>query len=237
MSLLSICQNVLDITGWDYLSTIASNTDKTARQIKALANQELENLSRRFDWRHLVVEYEFTTVVDQAEYNLPDDYDKLIQDSVYNKEEYYKLRSSMTEHHWNAWRHGLLGSISHQRYRIVLNGVSPIFLLSPTPSDTEDLVLFYKTSEHARAEDTTPKTRYELDTDVSRIPEDVVQQGLLWRFKRAKGLDFSAELSEYNEMCRTRFAQTRGESDLPIPNGVITPELTEGYVPDSGFGA
>lgn len=237
MSLLSVCQNVLNITGWDELSTISGNTDKTAKQILAIANQELRSLGKRFDWRHCIVEYEFDTVVDQVEYALPEDYEKLVKDSVYNKDEYYRLRSGVSEAQWNQWKHGLLGSISHQRYRITLDGVAPVFLLSPAPSSAESLVLFYKSSHFAYDNSNTAKAQYENDDDRARIPEDVVEMGVLWRFKRAKGLDFSAELAEYNEMTKTRFAQTLGESELPIPNNNFTPELTDGYVPDSGFGS
>lgn len=236
MSLLSICQDVLDLVGWDSLTSVSSSTDKTARQIRALANQELENLGKRFDWRHLSVEYLFTTVVGQSTYDLPEDFGKLLQDSVYNRDEYYRLRSSMSESQWNAWRYGLLGSLSHQRYRINFSGTSPKFVLSPTPDTEENMVLWYKSNYYAFDNSNAAKAKYDQDTDVSRIPEDVVKQGLLWRFRRAKGLDFSAELAEYNEMSRTRFAQTRGESDMPIPNGNFTPELTDGYVPDNGFG-
>lgn len=237
MSLLSIGQSVLNITGWDDLSSIAGNTDRTARQVLALANDELKSLSNRFDWRHLVKEYSFATVIGTASYSLPADYGKLMQDSVYNEDEYYRLRSGMSDNQWNAWRFGLLGSLSHQRYRVIISGATPQFVLSPTPASVETLVMLYKSTYFAVASDTTAKSVYELDSDVSKIPEDVVEKGLLWRFKRAKGLDFSAELSEYNEMTRTRYAQTRGESDIPIPNGLVTPEITDGYVPDSGFGA
>jgi hypothetical protein len=236
MSVLSICQNVLDIVGWDSINSISSNTDKTARQILALANQELRNVSKRFDWRHLHTEYNFTSVPNQSDYELPEDFDKLMQDSVYNKDEYYRVRSSMTDYQWNAWRFGLLGSLSHQRYQVSLVTGAPVFVLSPAPDTAEDFVLWYKNAHFARDNSGVAKAKFELDTDVSRIPENVVEAGLLWRFRRAKGLDFSAELAEYNEISRTTFAQSRGESDLPIPNGLVTPEITNGYVPDSGFG-
>lgn len=239
MTLLSIAQDVLRITGWDNLSTISGNTDKTARQVLALANQELVNLSKRYDWRHLLVEYEFSSAASQANYAMPAAFDKIMNNSVYNKDEYYRLRSSMSDYQWNQWKHGLLGSISHMRYRksIAANGDATL-TFSPTPTSEEDFVLWYKSKYYCVESDgTTTKAKYENDDDSAIIPEDVVQQGLLWRFKHAKGLDYSAELAEYNEMTRTRFAQTLGESDLPIPNGAVSPELTDGYVPDSGFGA
>ena len=106
----------------------------------------------------------------------------------------------------------------------------------PVPVSAEGLVYLYKSNALVRPGSGPLKQFYELDDDTAIIPEDVIEMGVMWRFKRAKGLDFSAELAEYNEMSRTRFAQSRGESDLPIPNGNFTPELTDGYVPDNGFG-
>lgn len=236
MSLLSVCQNVLDIVGWDSFSTISASTDKTARQIKALANQELINLGKRFDWRMLVKDHTFSTVIGQTQYDTPEDFDKLIADSAYNTDEYYRIRSSMTERQWNAWRFGLFGSISHERYRLEYVGGAAKFVLSPPPDQSESLVFWYKSVNYARDNSGALKRTYEIDSDVAVIPENVIEAGLLWRFRRAKGLDYSAELAEYNEISRTTFAQTRGESELPIPNGLLCPELTNGFVPDTGFG-
>lgn len=237
MTLVRICQNVLNITGWDNFNTIAGNPDKTALQIMAIANQEVTNLSKRFDWRQLIRSETIATVADQDEYTVPANFDKLMQDSVYNVDEYYRLRSSMSEYQWNAWVHGLLGSLSHQRFRVVYSDSATAIKLSPVPSSVENLVYFYKINTPVKDESGELKAEFEVDSDVSLLPEDVVELGVLWRFKRAKGLDFSAELSEYNEASRTRFAQTKNEGDLPVPNSVLTPEVTDGYVPDSGFGA
>ncbi len=237
MSLLSICESVLTSTGWDSFTSVSSNTDKTARQIVALCNIELRNLARRFDWPQLALENNFQTVAGQATYNTPADFEKLIQDSAYNKDEYYRLRSGMSDYQWNSWKYGLMGQLSHQRYKLRYTNGAPFIEIAPAPSSVENLVYVYKTKFYVtNAGGTQLKEKYQLDDDVAIIPEDVIEMGLMWRFKRAKGLDFSAELAEYNEMSRTRFAQSRGESDIPIPNGMFLPELTEGYVPSTGFG-
>lgn len=237
MSLLSICENVLTSTGWDSYTTISSNTDKTARQIFALCNIELRNLARRFSWPQLIRENPFDTVAGQSAYNTPEDFEKLIQDSAYNIDEYYSLRSSMTDRQWNDWRYGLLGQLSHQRYKLRYSNGVPYIQIAPTPDSAERLIYVYKSKYYVKSADGSElKEKFALDDDVSIVPEDVVEAGVCWRFRRMKGLDFSAELSEYNEMTRTRFAQSRGEGDIPIPNGNYMPEITEGYVPSNGFG-
>ena len=50
MTLLSICQNVADFTGFERPVTVVDNTDPIARQLLALAQREGKQLLRMSDW-------------------------------------------------------------------------------------------------------------------------------------------------------------------------------------------
>ena len=238
MSLLTICQSVMKETGWPVPSAIASSTDGTAQQIMAIANTELRALSEKFNWPQLRTEYEFNTVVDQTEYSWPADFRFLAWDGVFDTTEYYRVRGSTPLREWNRWVHGLLGQLNFKRFLSAYdsNG-DPVIQFSPAPAAVGTLVAFYFTNEYARNDTGDSIAKYASDADVSKIPERLVELGVKWRFRRAKGLDYSAELAEYNSDVASQYARYLGSGDIPIGGRQDLDFLTDGYVPDSGFGS
>lgn len=238
MTLKTLCENILGETGWPVPSTFAANTDATARQIVALANTELRALSERFKWPHLRTEYEFNTVVDQATYAWPDDFGALAWETVFDTEQYYRIRGSVPLAQWQRWQHGLEGQLSHHRF---LQGYSSAgaaqITFAPAPSSVRAFTAFYYSNEYARGDDGASKAGYSADTDTSKVPERLIELGVKWRFRRVKGLDFSAELAEYNADVPAQFAKYVAQGDIPIGGRPVENELTDGYVPDNGFGA
>lgn len=237
MSALTICKAVLEEVGWPTANSFSDASEATAKQIFALANAELVQLSEKHNWPHLEVEYTFNTVIGQVEYALPSDFRIVAAHSVFNADEYYRLRGSTDLTVWNRHKYGLLGSIHNQRFRLAYVGGDPVIQLAEAPTAAETVVLFYYTKEYALTSANASIPKYETDNDVSKIPENLVQAGLRWRFRRAKGLDYSAELAEYTERVRTQLGNYRAVNDVAVGRAEIIPEIAPGYVPDTGFGS
>lgn len=243
MSLLRICRAVFAETGWPVLGSIASNSNATAQQAFALANSELAALSELYDWPHLEEEFNFTTIPGQAWYAFPADFRKVSVGSVFDKSEYYQIKGSLSITHWFAQKYALLGNLSRMKFRVkYVNGVAG-FEVTPTPESANDMVALYYGTNYALTGDIppVPKEYYELDTDVSRIPERLIMLGLRWRFRRAKGLDFSAELAEYNLTVGQQFGARIASADIKVGGRMYESwadcdGLTNGYIPENGFG-
>lgn len=237
MSLYKICKNVLSETGWPVPSTIASNTDATAQQIFTIANTELRALSEKFNWPQLRTEYEFMTVPPQDTYSWPEDFRFVAWDSVFDASGYYNVRGSMPLREWNRWAHGLLGQLSHQRFLTGYDASGdPVIQFSPAPVTAASMVAFYFTNEYARTSEGGSIPEYTADSDVSKVPERLVELGVKWRFRAAKGLDYSAALAEYNSDVKDQFARYLGSGDIMIGGPRDYDVVTDGYVRDSGFG-
>lgn len=237
MTLIAMCQRVLAEVGWPVPSAIASNTDATAVQIFAIANTELRMISQSYDWPQLEVEYTFDTVADQTLYPWPTDFRKAVFESVFNTDQYYRIRGSINVEQWNRYKYGLLGSVSHLRFRQTYVAGVPNMEISPSPNAGETLVAFYISKEYARNNAGVSQAMYVVDTDESKVPEELVELGVKWRFRRAKGLDFSAEFAEYNTMVKQQFAAYKAPADIPVGGPRFPVDgLTCGYVPDNGYG-
>lgn len=237
MSLKSVINDMLAEVGWPQFNAIASNTEATAKQCFSLINTELAALSERKDWMHLTTEYDFPTVNGQSIYPLPADYRSIVANSAFEKTQYYQIKGSIGVAEWNWRTNGFYGNLNRWAFRLLYSTAVPSIQFTPEPVDVEDLVISYISTNYAKAADNTPQPLYVLDTDVSRVPEVLVGLGLKWRFRRAKGLDFSAELAEYNSRVDALFSKYAGQADIPVGGrrwSEDTP-LTPGFVPDGGF--
>lgn len=239
MSLLTMCQNVLAETGWPVPSTISNSGDGTAKQIFAIANTELRAISEALSWPHLEIEYPFSTVAGQSIYLWPVGFRVLAQQSLFDKNEYYGLRGSTGLQFWELLKYGRLASICSSSFRVVYPlGVAGIEL-TPAPTGVSEMVAVYYTNMYATNAQGQSVPQYAADTDVSKVPERYVELGVKWRFRRAKGLDFSAELAEYNATVQTQFAKYLSQGEIAVGGRRINEfsGITNGYVRDREFGA
>lgn len=235
MSLLSVAQDTADVIGLTRPTAIVTGNDQLARQILGLAKETIEELGL-MDWPKLQIPYSFNTVVGQTEYSLPADFGREVGDTVYVASQYHHLRGSLTPGDWARQRDQL--QIQMGRYRFRIFGLPLKLHVTPAPQVVEELVLEYQTTYRVQQADTTYKTTYFADTDVSLVPEELVKKGLKWRLRRAKGLDYSEEFDDYEHDRAQRLAQQLGLGSMPVSYRNQT-EFTEGlgvYVPESGFG-
>ena len=96
MSLLTICQNVADFTGFERETTIIGNTSPTARQLLALAQREGKQLMRATSWPILLKEHTFSTTSGTQSYALPTDFDRFISDTAFNRTDLDKFTGPLT---------------------------------------------------------------------------------------------------------------------------------------------
>jgi hypothetical protein len=236
MSLLQVCHDVADVVGVTRPLSIVSSTDQLARQMLGLAQETLEELSL-MDWPILAFSHTVPTVVGQAQYDLPADFEHEIGDTLYAKNRYEQLRGSLTPGDW-ARNRNALPDLGRLRFRIF--GLPSKINVMPTPTLVEDLVFEYKTRLRVhRIEDNSLGFNYGVDTDVSIVPEELVKKGLKWRLRRAKGLDYSEEFDDYEFSRTSRLAQQLQFGSMPVAYRSPFDSdafLTNGYVPESGFG-
>jgi hypothetical protein len=214
MSLFSIVKSVMDGNGWPGpIQSVASSQDQNMRQSMALANKALQHTSFKKDWPVLVREHRFNAVIGQEGYTLPEDFHHLVAPSAVNAAQYYQLKGSLSPIQW--YRMALKGSINWATgFRIDPYGNK--FNVAPLPTGTDELVFMYVTKNIAKDSSGTPIPRFTQDSDEPLVDEDLVELGLTWRWRQKKGLDFTAEMAEYNGTLNTRFAQFYGAGEMSI---------------------
>lgn len=215
MTLFTIVKEVMDANGWPAPTTaVATSQDQNMRQCFALLNGVLEGTCYKKNWPQLVREYQFNTVSGDDGYVLPADFHHLCAPSAYNANQYYAMKGSLPPAMWYRSLYAGYGDQWFDSFR--LNMDANEFKISPTPSSPEKVVFAYITKNLVKGDDGTPKHFFVTDSDVPLIDEYVLQMGLSWRWRQKKGLDFTAELAEYNSAVRERFAQFLGTGEIMI---------------------
>lgn len=235
MTLLSVCQDVADVVGLTRPTAIVNGTDQLSKQMLGIAKEVLEELSL-MDWPALQVPYSFNTVVGTSAYPLPSDFGHETADTCFLASQYYLMRGSLTPGDWQRQRNALPSQIG--RYKFRLWGTPLMLNMYPTPGTVETVVLEYHTTNRVKHSDGTYGVTFSLDDDVSVVSETLLKKGLKWRIKRAKGLDYSEEFNEYEFARMDHLAKqlTLGSMPVAYRNNIVAPELSDGYVPEFGFG-
>lgn len=235
MSLLTACQRVCDEVGMPRPSVVASSLDQLARMLFALANTEIEELSKSKDWPSLqsigAIE---DTVIGVSTYAVPADFRKLITGTAYQSAQYRRIRGSLTPSQWQRRRNVALNMLDGYGLRIF--GNPRLIYLTPTPEIEETLVYEYMSKFFVTDADGVPKPAFTVDTDETIVGEDLFRAGLKWRIKHAKGLEYS---EDYNQAMLARerdYAAELALDEICVGGPRPLDSLDPGYVRDTGFG-
>lgn len=205
-------------------TVVASSTDTNIIRLLAMLNREGRDLARARDWTVLTRTHSFTTVTDQDEYDLPSDYDHLINDTEWDREGLMPLQGPLNPRDWETIQSGgPAGTGTGRRYRLVRSASSTTrkIVISPTPDvDDDELAFEYVSNGWCTASNgTTLKTAFTVDTDLALLNQDLLTLGTIVRFKRSVGLDYSSEADEYNQALNREKSRDRPSRTLSMAGG------------------
>jgi hypothetical protein len=209
MTLLSICQEVVDELGLERPTTVIGSSDRTARRLLALAQEEGRRLnypeSDRY-WEQLVKEYTFNTADGTQAYSLPTDFKYFINDTWWDRTEDRKL-VLFNPRKWQSFVSSDLGLTGiNTAFRLRGNEI----LLHPTPTSVRTLSFEYVTTEWCESSGGTGQSTWQADTDVPVLDEEFYIHGIRWRLKRSLGMAYEEDLRIYQNLINRALAKDGG---------------------------
>lgn len=234
MTLLEIIQTVTDELALPRPAQIQATNDDQIRQLSALVNREGKELLRRHIWAPLLVEGVLTTVDAQNAYALPTDFDRFVNQTFYDRSQRRQVMGPNTPQEWQWRLSEQVASEFYRQFRIRGTSASNL-LIYPTPG-TDGQTLYYEYVSKNWGEDDagTGKETLTLDTDVSRLDADLIVLGTIWRFLRAKGMDYADYTSSYMSRLNTLMAADGGGSpELTMSRKNLN--IYEGNIPDGNW--
>lgn len=198
MSLLTIISGACVRLSLGVPTTIVGSSNAISRQMLYLAQEEGKALSRRGAWKKLITEKTFTTTAAAAQTDaLPSDVDWIVPDTFFNRTTNRRVGGPVSPEEWQLLQ-ASLSTLVDPMFRI--RGTS--LLITPTPASGDTAAYEYITKNWCQSSDSVAQSSWADDDDTALLDEELHTLGLVWRFKRSKGLPFDAELMEYDFQVR-----------------------------------
>ncbi|MEO1140743.1 MAG: hypothetical protein AAFW66_00115 [Pseudomonadota bacterium] len=186
MTLLTIANNVAENVGLDKFDTVASNTSTTAQEMLTFINDTAEELVRRVDWGGLTSEQVLSGTGASVKYTLDASFSHLTEGICVTSQGSNARPLERAEWSNIAQTEGI------PRYFLLEgSGIS----LFPYLANGQTATVFYQNINHVGGS----KPAFDNDSDASLIPEDLIEKGAIYRWRRQKGLHYSNYFDEYQD--------------------------------------
>lgn len=209
MSLLTMVQNATDALGIPRPSAVVGSSDQQIKQILSIANIAGKSLARKYRWSGLVKEFTHTTTAaeDQGAVTsvIGSDFDYLISSTVYNRSLQDFIGGPLSPRQWQMLKSSAVtGPYPDFRIR------GGKFLMIPTPQASKTLAGEYYSKNWCQSSSGTGQAAWAADADTGVLSEDLMELGLVWRWLRAKGFDYSEEFRTYEAEVNQAYGRDGG---------------------------
>ncbi|RFB97839.1 hypothetical protein B5K08_05890 [Rhizobium leguminosarum bv. trifolii] len=233
MSLLTIIQNVCAEIDLDPPTAVMSSADPQIMQLRILSTRAGRDLMREHDWSALMVRRQFAaTGANPEPAEPPADWNRFAANAtIWNAARLWQLNGPVEPQSWQ--RQTILNSNPVPQIWRMASGKLDIYpnIAGETMEYAYISGFWVAVNGGAATADT-----WANDTDTARLPEDLLELSLIWRWKRAKGLDYGEELAGFERSKEAAIGADRAASpvDLSLPVRSGAPET---YWPGTITGA
>lgn len=105
--------------------------------LKAMIYKTLEELRDEYDWPELQKQFLFRSYENLAAYPIPPDYDRRIDETLWNRSQNWPLIGPIDPILWQQYKSGFITTLPRQRFRVKGIDISQ-FYIDPTPSEADN---------------------------------------------------------------------------------------------------
>lgn len=199
MTLATALNRACDILGLDTFQQFVGSGDDAANTMVDYAQEAGEEIARRVDWRQMLASGTATA----TPYTIPSDFQRFTPGGGMRTALGVFLRPVLNSSEW-----ALVKSAPPSQPFYFLKGTTAEF--SPT-SIVPGVVFDYVTANFVQS-GASKLPAWASDSDTSLFPERLLTLGVVWRYKRQKGLVFEDELAEFEAALGAEAKADRGAS-------------------------
>jgi len=234
---LDILKQIAGELGLPQPTTLTGVSDVQAIQLLSLLNSSGNELQLYYPWEQFVREWVFDTVVDQAAYDLPSDYNYFTDQTQWDRTNHWPLLGPKSPQEW-AWLKGaLVAALPRLRFRISDNQL----LIFPTPTTGSSpspfqLSMEYISKNWVLAEGTSN------EADMIVAGGDVVQYNpwliikfVKFKFYELKGMNATGVQAEFMRVYNSLTGKDTGAKILSLSPQVTSQYIGPWSVPDGSW--
>lgn len=199
MSLLTLVTQFCQRTALPVPAGVMAGTDAQTLQVRALLEEELEDLASRGTWERQQLEQSLTTTATEDQGAIAalasTGFRWIINQTIWSRDRHLPVAGPLDARQWQGLK-ALFVNGPYYRFRIRGGRL----LVNPVPPAGESWFFEYVTKHGILDVDgTTTKQAFTADTDTVLLPEELVLMGLRWRWKAEKGLDYAQNFDTYEK--------------------------------------
>lgn len=233
-SLLAICTEAIeDLHDFDIPTTIISNEDPTAIGLKRAARKTGRELAAKVKWQALLTEHTFATVASTSNYSLPTDYGQFGQVTFWDRTNDWELLGPATPKIWQYLQSATVSAGVRYWFRVA----GDFFQIYPTPTTVNTIAYDYYSRYYSTTSAGTAQEDWLADGDLCRIDAELMILGVVYYFKKAKGLPFAEDKADYYAAILDYQSNdtAKGTVDFGANNPLV--DVGIGNIPDTGYGS
>jgi hypothetical protein len=222
-SILEVAEAICYRIGLQKPVTVVGASSGLPAQYLQLTYQAAADLIAFHTWRALKLPHEFTTVAGETQFSLTTalpGYRSIDADTVINLTQRLPMRVANARMHTAARLNP--SPMPNGLYRLLGNN----FVLPGNTVAGEQILFEYDSKAWLADKDTGERTAFaKNNTDVVLLDEEALTRGVVWLFKKAKGLEYGEDFNDW-----LRYAKQLREVD--VPHGDIslnTPAAAGGF--------
>lgn len=231
-TILSVVQDFCKRQNLTVPATVYGSTDQIVLQVLGLLEEEGVDLAARYSWTGLINEASLTTVATASQGTLDsiatNGFKRILNDTIWSRTTSLPVCGPVSPRYWQAMK-ALANTGPRYQYRIRQGSL----YVTPTPTAGESWYFEYVSRNWIS--DSTGASfydRFDADTDIILLPDNLVLQGLRWRWKKEKGFDYAEDFRTYEIQVKNAMGSDGGKPVLhqdragpgePKP-GVFVPE-------------
>ena len=177
-------------------TAVLAATDLQTKQLLALSRTEARDLVRRFDWQVLQRQGTFTTVAADVQTTLTTtapDFFRYLDGTMWNRTRFWQVGGPLTPEQWQTKKGSAAAVGVKNFFRIRGNEI----LFFPTATAGDSIYFEYISNKWCQSAQSALQTDWLADSDTALLDEEVLRLGVVWRFLKAKGLDYGEEFRTY----------------------------------------
>ena len=234
MSLLTIIQQAAGRIGLTVPVSVVGNSDSQVTQLLALANEEGEELSigasvgLAYDWQALQTEANFTAVATESQgaiTTIAPGFKYIINGTIFNRTLRRPVPGPLPPQSWQMLKAAnVIGPYPQFRIR------GGNLILLPTPNAGDTIYFEYQSQNWCQSNASVGQTAWAADTDTGLLDEQLMTAGVIWRWKKAKNLEYAEDFRQYQTRVITAISRDGGKTTINIgdqefvPGVLIVPE-------------
>jgi hypothetical protein len=232
MSLLQLIQGVCNSPGIGIPapSAVVNSTDRAIKELLELAQQEGRELADRAAWQAITTEKTFTSVAAETQTSaIPSDFNWMVPDTFFNRTKTRRFIGPLTPQQWQTQKAQSVSTVTDY-YRIRGNNI----LVIPTMAAGDTCAYEYVSLNFCESSGGTDQSAWAADTDVGLLDEKLMKLGIIWRYKKGKGLDYAEDFQTYEVKVTQAIARDGARTKLDFANGMM--DLRPGIgIPDGSW--